>query len=96
MNQSTYSREAYASIAGHALTDEQYVLDYITWCGFDGSTCDQAEAALGLTHQNCSARFNGLVKRGMITLSGEARKSRSGRRAGVYVSSKLVTKPLPF
>jgi hypothetical protein len=90
VSQSTYSREAYASIAGRELSDEQYVLDYITYRQFDGATCDEVEQALGLTHQNASARVHTLAKKGLITLSGEARKTRSMRRAGVYVSTKLV------
>ena len=50
-----------------------------------GSTCDEAEEALGLTHQTCSARFHDLSKGGRLTDTGRKRDTRSGRPAAVYV-----------
>jgi hypothetical protein len=64
------------------------VLDYITSRGTFGATCDEAELALGLAHQTCSARFNQLrVELGKIRDSGERRPTRSGRKAAVYVAT---------
>ena len=51
----------------------------------EGMTCDEAEVALGLSHQTCSARFNELVGRSEIVDSGNRRPTRSGRKAIVYV-----------
>lgn len=51
----------------------------------EGMTCDEAEVALGLTHQTCSARFNELVGAKAIFDVGR-RKTRSGRMAKVYVA----------
>lgn len=90
MTISTYSHRAYESIKPVAPRIEAEVLCFIQGRGVDGSTSDECEAALGLTHQCCSARFNQLAKLGVITLSGEARKTRSGRKAGVYVVASLV------
>lgn len=52
----------------------------------EGMTCDEAEVALGLSHQTCSARFNELVGRSEIVDSGNRRPTRSGRKAIVYVA----------
>ncbi len=56
------------------------VLEYIK---LRPSTCDECEAALGLTHQTCSARINELVARGVIVANG-SRKTRSGRLARIW------------
>lgn len=52
----------------------------------EGMTCDEAEIALGLSHQTCSARLNELVARSDIVDSGNRRPTRSGRKAIVYVA----------
>lgn len=60
------------------------ILDRIRGASF-GLTCDDLEAQLGLTHQNCSARVHELEKSGKIKASGTRRKTRSGRTARVFV-----------
>jgi hypothetical protein len=77
------------------------VLQYVRECGQRGSTCDEAEVALGLTHQTCSARFTELsrhpVHGGKIRISAWRRHmddqvvrikraTRSGRMAYVYIA----------
>jgi hypothetical protein len=61
------------------------VLKFIYEEGRGGSTSDQAETALAMTHQTVSARFNELRNKGLLEESGEMRKTRSGRKAAVYV-----------
>lgn len=87
-----YSGQALASMRAVIPTDEQRVFDFIASRGVNGATCDETEAALGLSHQNCSARFTKLSdkKNPRITLSGETRRTRSGRPAGVYCDVALV------
>ena len=50
-----------------------------------GFTCDEAEIALTLKHQTCSARVRELVKLGFVVDSGERRATSSGRAARIYV-----------
>ena len=52
------------------------------------STCDDVEAALGLTHQSCSPRFGELDRRGLIAKTGERRLTRSGRPAWIWQARK--------
>ncbi len=54
----------------------------------DGFTCDEAEVALGLTHQACSARFTELKKDLAIVPTGLRRPTRTGRYAKVYVFNR--------
>lgn len=63
---------------------ERIVFDYIDSTGTRGTTCDEAEAALRMRHQTCSARFSTLAKKGKIVDSGKRRLTRSGRRAIVW------------
>lgn len=49
-----------------------------------GSTCEDIETELSLTHQCASARIRGLVLKGKIEDSGETRPTRSGRNAIVW------------
>ncbi len=72
--------------------DRRNILEFIQSMASRGSTCDEAELNLGLTHQNCSARFWELAGRDRkrpelkrIVESGERRKTRSGCWAQVYV-----------
>ena len=47
------------------------------------STCDEAEIALAMNHQTCSARFSELKRDGLITPAGR-RKTRTGSSAQVW------------
>lgn len=85
------SEEAAESMAEHVPGLEAKVLAAIVVFGAAGATTDELEAALGMSHQTCSARVNGLAERGAIADSGARRKTRSGRRATVYVASEYLT-----
>ncbi len=55
-----------------------------------GSTCDEAEEALSLTHQTCSARFHDLEEQGRLIRTTVSRRTRSGRKASVYVIGMVL------
>ena len=78
------SREAAESIKEAAPSYEEKVLDYIRSQGLWGATADECLVALGLTHQNGSARVSTLAKHGRIYKTNRTRKTRSGRNAAVY------------
>ena len=75
------------------------VLDYIEGLGPYGSTDDEAEAALGMSHQTVSSARNRLEKAGLVVKAytdkgtRAKRRTRSYRPAGVYVSAKFDTAP---
>lgn len=79
------SAAAAESMKSLAPTLRDRVLSSIRGRHSEGMTCDEAEVALGLTHQTCSARFNELVDLCAIFDVGR-RKTRSGRMAKVYVA----------
>lgn len=83
------SREAARSIAPSIRSIRSTVIRAIAAAGPNGLTCDEAEHALALTHQTCSARFNELARTGYIRPVGK-RKTRSGRNAVVWVSTFAV------
>ncbi len=78
------SVEAAKSIKAHATKLAARVLAYITAQGRNGSTSDQAEVALEMSHQTCSARFRELALVGRIYANGDKRFTRSMRRALVW------------
>jgi len=49
----------------------------------DGMTCDEAELALGMLHQTCSARFTDMKRYGWIECCGR-RPTRTGSPADVW------------
>jgi len=81
---SATSKEAAASIISKLSNLELKVYEYVQAQGITGSTCDEAEIALGMSHQTCSARFRGLVLKEAIHDSGAKRPTRTGRSATVY------------
>lgn len=96
----TTSREAAESQAPHAPTDESRILNVLR---VSTSTCDALERCLGLSHQTCSARIRGLVKKGKIRPSCHSdgthryHPTASGRRAIVWelaFGSTVTTDPL--
>lgn len=79
------SRDAAASIQGVLNSMQSKVLGWIRSRGDDGATCDEVEAALEMKHQTASARIRELVLKDRICDSGMRRKTRSKRKAIVYV-----------
>jgi len=71
-----------------AASDEGLVLDFITSRGSTGATDDELEVALGMLHQNASARRCSLVGKGLVRNSGARRPTRSGKRATVWMLGK--------
>lgn len=79
------SKAAAESVRGVAERDATLILAYIK--RVRGATCDEVEVALNLSHQTTSARCADLKnKLGLIVDSGERRRTRSGRKAAVYVA----------
>lgn len=64
------------------------ILTFIASRGELGATSDEAEVALGLSHQTVSARFTELKALELVTPAGR-RPTRSGRSAGVYVAAPV-------
>lgn len=79
------SRDAAAAIEPHLSRLKQLIFEYVKSCGPAGATCDDAEVALGLAHQTCSARFRELKQVQLIVQAGR-RPTRSGRAADVWVA----------
>lgn len=42
--------------------DRKRIVEFLYGCGTHGAICEEAETALGLKHQTCSARFSDLKK----------------------------------
>jgi len=82
------SRAAARSIEPKVGDIAQKVLTFVKACGPDGATCDEVEDALELRHQTASARVRELVQLGKLFDSGRERKTRSGRRATVWVAKR--------
>ena len=76
------SREAFASTPRQK--HQRRILKFIDDAGTAGAICDEAEAALELPHQTCSARFNDLKRGGLIYATGEHRQTRRDRKAEIY------------
>jgi|SRR5215471_5300093 len=58
--------------------------------GFHGATCDEAEVALDLRHETCSARIRELILGGLLVDSGRRRLTRRGRAARVCVLPRYI------
>lgn len=84
------SREAYASIQEDLPTIRMSVLSWVRDQGAHGATCDEAEVALRLSHQTCSARFKELRDDFLIVATEHRRKTRSGRGALVHTAKVNV------
>lgn len=77
---------AYAQNKPKAPAQRAMILEYIRSRALDGATSDEAEVALDLPHQTCSARFKDLKDAGEIQTIGEVRKTRSGCKAMVFIA----------
>ncbi len=65
---------------------ENLVLNFIAGSQGRGATCDEVERYLGMPHQTASARIRGLVKKDKIIGSDHTRKTRTGRKAMVWIT----------
>lgn len=82
------SVEAHESIRGEAKrVARARVYNYVHAQGLDGAICDEAEIALSMSHQSCSARFSDLKRDDMIVETNQQRLTRSGRYATVCVAA---------
>ena len=83
-------------LAAESQTDANRLLDMariynlIKSRGDYGSTCDEAELTLGMSHQTCSARISEMAdpQKGLpmqLIQSGQRRRTRTTRTAGVYI-----------
>lgn len=80
------SRQAAASIQQATSQLARRVYHYLLEHG--PQTCAQAEQDLQMTHQTCSARFNELMRKGLIQDTGQRRPTPSGRKAAVWQAIK--------
>jgi hypothetical protein len=60
-----------------------------------GATCDEAEVALDMTHQTCSARFSDMKRDEVIIETNERRLTRSGSWAAVCIIAPQPQDPVP-
>lgn len=89
------SQAAFERVARFTRTgDQRRVLQYVYESAGMGATCDEAEVALGLSHQTASARFNDLMRAGLIARGGWQRPTRTGNKAHVYVLSSRALEHL--
>lgn len=93
------SQDAAESMEPHLARLQETIFSLIqnSWSGIMsnmdpqlGWTDDELERWLGLPHQTVSARRRELVLKGLIEDSGERRKTRSGRKAVVWVLKKTA------
>lgn len=84
--QKSARNEALRSVKSRAATMRAMVLSHIRDRAKIGSTCDEAEMVLDMSHQTCSARIHELAREGAIVPSG-FRETRTGRKAVVYISA---------
>ena len=79
------SGEAGDSILPSINTLQGKALALVRSSGCLGMTCDELEVEMGGRHQTISARVRELSLAGLIADEGGRRKTRSGRKARVYV-----------
>jgi len=84
------SKDAAESMESSAESYEIMVLNFVRNSGTRGATADECQSALGLTHQNGSARVSMLARRGAIVRTDAKRKTRQGRGAFVYVAPEFA------
>lgn len=81
------SEAAAESIAGDVEALRAIVFSCICSAGERGRTCDAVERRLSMLHQTASARVRDLVLMGKIVDSGVRRRTRSGRKAVVWIAA---------
>ena len=65
---------------------QKRILGFVTRRASQGATCDEIELTLDILHQTASPRVRELVGKGYLHDSGSERKTRSGRKAIVWLS----------
>lgn len=85
-----FSRLANESVSSDKERIRAKVISYVRSQGTRGATSDEVELALGLSHQTASARLTEAKAQNRLRLSGDKRKTRSGRNAGVVVAPEYV------
>jgi hypothetical protein len=86
--QSDTSHGAATEIRPHIGRLQSLVLYWIREAGQRGLTDDELEQTIHRSHQTVSARRRELVLLNLVTDSGRRRRTRSGRRAAVWVIKK--------
>jgi hypothetical protein len=66
-------------------TQERVLFRLFQEAGHDGRTDKENEALTGWSHETCSARRRGLVKKRLVRNSGRMRGTPSGHRAYVWI-----------
>jgi hypothetical protein len=79
------SRQAAAEIAPRLSALQKDILRYLR-ARAGGGTCDELEETLGLRHQTCGPRLRELALSGAIVETKMRRRTRSGRKAIVWVA----------
>jgi hypothetical protein len=80
------SRQAAAEIAPRVPAMHARILARLGDCGDTGGTCEELEYALDLRHQTCGPRLKELAVSGAIVDTGMRRRTRSGRKAIVWLA----------
>ncbi|KAJ3082379.1 hypothetical protein HK102_001741 [Quaeritorhiza haematococci] len=81
------SDEAAASIYPHAQRQRDILYAYVCEQYMLGTTNQEAEDALGMPAQTITPRMLELRREGLVVDSGEKRRTRSGRRAVVWIDA---------
>ena len=90
------STEALISISHIRGALKKTVFEKIRTMSAWGSTCDELEEVLDLSHQTLSARVRELWQEGFINRTDRTRMTRSGRQARVYTARKARKKSPPI
>lgn len=92
---SVQSIEAAESIVVQTPGMRRDVFDYIEQQKEHGATCWEVEKALGLSHQNASARIYELKNMGYIVATRNSRKTNTNRKAAVNVAKQYAEENPP-
>ena len=82
------SRQAAAEIAPRVPAMHARILGVLSGCGETGATCEEMEDYLTLRHQTCGPRLKELAVSGAIVDTGMRRRTRSGRKAIVWLAKE--------
>jgi hypothetical protein len=84
------SREAFELLGESAEADRRRILGLARRRGTHGVISDEAEVALNLRHQTCSARISELKRDGLLWPIDATRRTRQGRNARVLVARDVA------